>query len=70
MLLFKLDIFSQNFSLSDLISNNSVNTFIGDYLEKHKDHVIKKLTEGSRKATIIADSFLDKARSAMGLNYR
>jgi len=41
-----------------------------DYLEKHKDHVIKKLNEGSRKATIIADSFLDKARTAMGLNYR
>jgi len=28
------------------------------------------LDEGSQKATIIADSFLDKARSAMGLNYR
>ena len=41
-----------------------------DYLEKHKDYVIKKLDEGSQKATIIADSFLDKARSAMGLNYR
>ena len=40
-----------------------------EYLEKHKDHVIQKLNEGSQKATIIADSFLDKARTAMGLNY-
>jgi len=40
-----------------------------DYLEKHKYHVIQKLNEGSQKATVIADSFLDKARTAMGLNY-
>ena len=40
-----------------------------DYLDKHKDYVIQKLNEGSKKATLIADSFLDKARTAMGLNY-
>ena len=40
-----------------------------DYLEKHKDYVLQKLKEGSQKATLTADSFLDKARDSMGLNY-
>jgi tryptophanyl-tRNA synthetase len=39
------------------------------YLEKHKDYVIEKLNNGSQKASVIADSFLKKARIAMGLNY-
>lgn len=40
-----------------------------EYLENHKDHVLKVLKDGAQKATVEADKYLTKARTAMGLNY-
>ena len=40
-----------------------------DYLASHKDFVLEKLKEGAEKASSIADSYLSKAREAMGLDY-
>ena len=40
-----------------------------EYLEKHKDHVLKVLEDGAQKASLTADRYLTKARTAMGLNY-
>ncbi len=40
-----------------------------EYLSNHKDFVIKKLIEGSEKAGAVADTYLQNAREAMGLNY-
>ena len=40
-----------------------------DYLANHKDFVLEKLKEGAEKASSIADSYLSKAREAMGLDY-
>ncbi|MBU0528837.1 tryptophan--tRNA ligase [bacterium] len=40
-----------------------------EYLENHKDYVLKVLKEGAQKASIEADKYLTKARTAMGLNY-
>ena len=39
------------------------------YLEKHKDYVLKVLEDGAQKASLTADKYLTKARTAMGLNY-
>ncbi len=39
------------------------------YLENHKDYVLKVLKEGADKASHMADKYLTKARTAMGLNY-
>jgi len=40
-----------------------------EYLENHKDYVLEVLKEGAQKASIEADKYLTKARTAMGLNY-
>jgi len=40
-----------------------------DYLENHKDYVLKVLKDGAQKASLTADKYLTKARTAMGLNY-
>ena len=40
-----------------------------EYLENHMDYVKKVLKDGAEKASITADKYLDKARTAMGLNY-
>jgi len=40
-----------------------------EYLEKHKDYVLKVLKDGAQKASLTADKYLTKARTAMGLNY-
>ena len=40
-----------------------------EYLSGHKDYVIQKLNEGAEKAGVVADSYLTKAREAMGLQY-
>lgn len=40
-----------------------------EYLENHKDHVLKVLKDGAQKAAVEADKYLTKARTAMGLNY-
>ena len=40
-----------------------------EYLEKHKDYVLKVLAEGAQKASLTANKYLTKARTAMGLNY-
>jgi tryptophanyl-tRNA synthetase len=40
-----------------------------EYLEKHKDYVLKVLEDGAQKASLTADKYLTKARTAMGLNY-
>lgn len=40
-----------------------------EYLENHKDHVLKVLKDGAQKATVEADKYLTKARTAVGLNY-
>ena len=41
-----------------------------DYLLNHKDYVFNSLNQGAKKAGEVADEFLSKARSAMGLNYK
>ena len=41
-----------------------------DYLMNHKDYVFTSLDEGAKKATGVANDFLFKAKSAMGLIYR
>lgn len=41
-----------------------------DYLQNHKDYVFKSLDQGATKASIVANEYLGKARSAMGLNYK
>ena len=40
-----------------------------EYLENHKDYVLKVLKDGADKASLTADKYLTKARTAMGLNY-
>ena len=40
-----------------------------DYLEQHKDFVIDNLKIGAQKASSVAESYLNKARNAMGLIY-
>ena len=40
-----------------------------EYLEKHKDYVLQVLENGAQKASLIADKYLTKARTAMGLDY-
>jgi len=40
-----------------------------EYLEKHKDYVLKVLEDGAQKASLTADKYLTKARTVMGLNY-
>jgi len=39
------------------------------YLENHKDYALTTLKEGAQKASLQADKYLNKARTAMGLNY-
>ncbi len=39
------------------------------YLENHKDYVLTTLKEGAQKASLQADKYLNKVRTAMGLNY-
>tara|TARA_Y100000817_G_scaffold37554_1_gene25876 strand:+ start:1085 stop:2086 length:1002 start_codon:yes stop_codon:yes gene_type:complete len=41
-----------------------------DYLMNHKDYVFTSLDEGAKKASGVANDFLFKAKSAMGLIYR
>ena len=41
-----------------------------DYLMNHKDYVFTSLDEGAKKARGVANDFLFKAKSAMGLIYR
>ena len=41
-----------------------------DYLQNHKDYVFKSLDQAATKASIVANEYLGKARSAMGLNYK
>ena len=40
-----------------------------EYLENHMDYVKQVLQDGAQKASIEADKYLSKARTAMGLNY-
>ena len=40
-----------------------------EYLEKHKDYVLRVLKDGAGKASLTADKYLTKARTAMGLDY-
>jgi tryptophanyl-tRNA synthetase len=40
-----------------------------EYLENHLDYVKQILQEGAQKASVEADKYLSKARTAMGLNY-
>ena len=40
-----------------------------EYLENHKDYVLKVLKIGAEKAAMKADKYLTKARNAVGLNY-
>ncbi len=40
-----------------------------DYLTNHKDYVLQKLKEGAEKAGAVAETYLIKAREAMGLHY-
>jgi tryptophanyl-tRNA synthetase len=40
-----------------------------EYLTRHKDFVLQKLKEGAEKAATVAESYLIRARKAMGLNY-
>ena len=41
-----------------------------DYLMNHKDYVFTSLEQGAKKASGVANDFLFKAKSAMGLIYR
>ncbi|NOZ03927.1 MAG: tryptophan--tRNA ligase [FCB group bacterium] len=41
-----------------------------DYLIKHRDYVFEVLEQGAQKAAVVADEYLQKAREAVGLNYR
>jgi len=40
-----------------------------EYIENHKDYVLKVLKDGAQKASFTADKYLTTARTAMGLNY-
>ena len=40
-----------------------------EYLENHKDYVLKVLKQGADKASLTANKYLTVARTAMGLNY-
>ena len=40
-----------------------------EYIENHKDYVLKVLKDGAQKASHTADKYLTAARTAMGLNY-
>ena len=41
-----------------------------DYLNSHMDYVFNSLDVGAKKAGNVADEFLSRAKSAMGLNYK
>jgi len=40
-----------------------------EYLMNHKDYVVTSLKEGASRASSVADKYLQKARTAMGLDY-
>jgi tryptophanyl-tRNA synthetase len=41
-----------------------------DYLNSHMDYVFNCLDVGAEKASNVADEYLSKAKSAMGLHYK
>ncbi len=41
-----------------------------DYLIKHREYVFEILERGAQKAAVVAGEYLQKAREAVGLNYR
>ena len=41
-----------------------------EYLNNNMDYVFNSLDNGAKKASIVADEFLSKAKSSMGLHYK